>query len=153
MITRDFQQIFVKGQIRSLNWSIVDKSVKNPTYSIYINGGLMVSNESMMSNKISFDISSLLPGTYQIKVEVDDGLGETVDLVTGIMIQAVPPEVPEEDDNDPKDNNQPINNMAIIYGIIGVVGLITVVGLGLGVKRMRKNLMVGMLINNRSGEK
>lgn len=128
VITRDFQQIFVKGQIRSLNWSIVDKSVKNPTYSIYINGGLMVSNESLVSDKISFDISSLLPGTYQIKVEVNDGLGETVDLVTGIMIQAVPPEVPEEDDNDPGDNNQPIEvNMNIVYGIIGAVGLISII--------------------------
>jgi len=128
VITRDFQQIFVKGQIRTLNWSIVDKSVKNPTYSIYINEGLMIANESVVADKISFDISSLLPGTYQIKVEVNDGLGETVDLVTGIMIQAVPPEVPVEGDNDPGDNNQPIEvNMNIVYGIIGAVGLISII--------------------------
>lgn len=155
IITRDFQQIFVKDEIRTLNWTIIDISVKNPTYSIYINEGLMIANESVVSNKISFDISSLLPGTYQIKVEVNDGLGETVDLISGIMIQPVP--TLENGGNNPNDDEQPRNDNAnIIYGTLGTIASLIVVGVGIKVfsikQKNKKSIEIGRDTNNLTGE-
>ncbi|WP_371806276.1 Loki-CTERM sorting domain-containing protein [Candidatus Lokiarchaeum ossiferum] len=66
-----------------LSWTITDATVNNPTYSIEVDGTMIIENESWVSgDMIEFDVSGWEEGTYTVKITVNDGYnGEAIDVV------------------------------------------------------------------------
>ena len=59
----------------TINWTVSDISVLNPTYSIYVNGTLNTTGVWVSGDLISIDIENLTVGIYNIKIIVYDGYG------------------------------------------------------------------------------
>jgi len=59
----------------TINWTISDISVLNPTYSIYVNGTLNTTGVWVSGELISINIENLTIGIYNIKLIVNDGYG------------------------------------------------------------------------------
>ncbi|UYP45667.1 hypothetical protein NEF87_001952 [Candidatus Lokiarchaeum ossiferum] len=66
-----------------LSWTITDATVNNPTYSIEVDGTMVIENESWVSgDTIEFDVSNWEEGIYTVKITVKDGYnGEAIDVV------------------------------------------------------------------------
>jgi hypothetical protein len=76
-----------------INWTITDDTVNNPTYSIEIDGELMVENEPWISGTlIQLNVSGWDEGIYTVIITANDGYdGEVVDVVV-VTVTGTPEE-------------------------------------------------------------
>jgi len=59
----------------TINWTVSDISVLNPTYSIYVNGILNTTGVWVSGDLISLNIENITVGIYNLKIIVYDGYG------------------------------------------------------------------------------
>ena len=90
IITTPEDIVYYEGTFDSniINWTITDVTVNNPTYTIEVNGEIVVENIPWISDQdIQFDVSGWEMGNYTVRITANDGNGGVVvDIVLVVVM-------------------------------------------------------------------
>ncbi len=78
-ISHPIDKDFIVGSLgNTLEWTINDMNVQDPTYSIYLDGAQIDSGSLIPGNPITINLDGLPMGIYNLTIMALDGLGENV---------------------------------------------------------------------------